>query len=44
MVAAIMLLKVGYELGKVDAVDEELDKQVVIELETEDQILDYLYN
>ena len=35
-VAALALLKLGYEMGSLDSVDEELEKNCVIEMETEE--------
>jgi hypothetical protein len=43
-VAALTLLKIGYEIGSLDSVDEELEKNCVIEMETEEQIFDLLFN
>jgi len=38
------LLKVGYELGKGDAIDVPFESSTVVEFENEDQIYDYLLN
>lgn len=43
-VAALALLKLGYEIGNWDSVSEDLEKNCVIEMETEEQIFDLLFN
>ena len=42
--AGLLLLKGGYEVGKVDSKDELLEKNNVIDFETEEQIYDMLFN
>jgi hypothetical protein len=44
VVAGLLLLKGGYEVGKWDSKDELLAKNTVIDMEAEEQIYDLLYN
>ena len=43
-IGGLICIKLGYELGKIDSVDEELDNSKVVEFKSEEQIFDLLYN
>ena len=43
-VLGLVCLKIGYELGKIDSVDEELVQAKVLEFQTEEEIFDQLIN
>ena len=43
-VLGFILLKLGYEIGKLDSEDKLLKDSKVVEFEQEEQIYDYLYN
>ena len=40
----LLLLKVGYELGLTDSIDEGFERSTVVPFECEEQIFDYLFN
>jgi hypothetical protein len=44
LVGGLALLKVGYELGLTDSVDEGFEGSTVVPFECEEQIFDYLFN
>ena len=43
-IGGLICIKLGYDLGKIDSVDEELDNSKVVEFKSEEQIFDLLYN
>lgn len=38
------MLKLGYEIGLTDSVDEAFERSTVVDFECEEQIFDYLFN
>ena len=42
--AGLALIKVGYEVGTIDSKDEKLANSTVVDMETEEQIYDFLLN
>ena len=43
-IGGLICIKLGFEFGKIDSVDEELAASKVVEFKTEEQIFDLLYN